>query len=71
MFSFSFWTTLITDTIPLLECDEIIFSSTETFIILQCLQEKEHSEDLSDKLDILRFAASRNLARALIYEAQN
>lgn len=67
---FSFWSVLISEAIPLLESEELVFFSGDTYTILHCLEEKEGIPELSDKTDILRLAAARNLSRALIYEAQ-
>ncbi|XP_044253576.1 nuclear pore complex protein Nup85 [Tribolium madens] len=65
-----FWNILLTDAIPLLECEKIVFSSTDTYIIMQCLEEREKTKDLKDKIPLLRLATTRNLARALVHEAQ-
>lgn len=48
----------------------MVFSSTDTYIILQCLEDIAHLKDITDKISLLRLAAARNLARALVYEAQ-
>lgn len=69
-FDFSFWSVLISEAIPLLESEELVFFSGDTYTILHCLEEKEGIPELSDKTDILRLAAARNLSRALMYEAQ-
>lgn len=61
---------MLTDTIPLLECDELVFSSNDTFTILHCLHDKEHLPELKDKIGLIRLAAARNLAKALTFEAQ-
>ncbi|RZC34971.1 nuclear pore complex protein Nup85 [Asbolus verrucosus] len=65
-----FWGILLTETVPLLECEEMVFSSTDTFTIMQCLEEREHLKELKDKIALSRLAATRNLARALVHEAQ-
>ncbi|KAF5289717.1 hypothetical protein FQA39_LY03634 [Lamprigera yunnana] len=65
-----FWVTLLSDTIPLLECNELIMSSHDTFTVLHCLEEKSDLEELKDKIQLIRLGAARNLSRALIYEAQ-
>ncbi|KAJ8985168.1 hypothetical protein NQ317_012820 [Molorchus minor] len=65
-----FWCVLLLETLPLLESEEIVFSSSDTYTILHCLDDKEDFSELKDKIDIIRFAAARNLARALIYEEE-
>lgn len=65
---FSFWYVLLIETIPLLESEELLFSSNDTFTILHCIEEKEDLPELKDNIDILRLAAARNLSRALTYE---
>ncbi|XP_060521243.1 nuclear pore complex protein Nup85 [Cylas formicarius] len=65
-----FWSVLLTEVIPLLECETIVLSSNDTYTILHCLEEKEDLKELSDKIDILRLAAARNLSRTLVHEAQ-
>lgn len=67
---FSFWSVLLSEAIPLLESEEMVFSSNDTFTVLHCLEEKGDIPELSDKISILRLAAARNLSRALMYEAQ-
>lgn len=34
-----FWLTLLTDALPLLEADDVIFSSAQTYELLHCLEE--------------------------------
>ncbi|KAJ8939055.1 hypothetical protein NQ318_007686 [Aromia moschata] len=65
-----FWSVLLLDTIPLLESEELVFSSNDTFTIMHCVEEKENLPELKDKVEIIRLAAARNLSRALIFEAQ-
>ncbi|XP_033630190.1 nuclear pore complex protein Nup85-like [Asterias rubens] len=80
----SFWLILLTDVLPLLELDVVIFSSHQTFELLHCLNElmqwytsedylkseaassksKGQQELESDKLELLKLALARNLARA-------
>lgn len=67
---FSFWLTLLTDAIPLLECDDLVFSSNDTLMMIHYLEEKQNLPELKGKVDLIRFACTRNLARALMYEAQ-
>lgn len=46
-------------------------SSHDTFTLLHCLEEKSTLPDMKDKIELLRLAAARNLARALMFEAQH
>ncbi|XP_064637372.1 nuclear pore complex protein Nup85-like [Lineus longissimus] len=78
-----FWLTLLTDALPLLEADEVIFNSQQTYELMHCLTEirlalkldeksgkkvaKSEEQDTS-KLDIMKLALARNLARADILE---
>lgn len=64
-----FWSILLTDAIPLLEADEIILSSEDTFTLMSCVEEHGDDPKFEDKLDIFRYAVGRNLARALNTEA--
>ncbi|KAK7794024.1 hypothetical protein R5R35_007455 [Gryllus longicercus] len=92
-----FWLTLLMDALPLLESNEIVLSSEDTYELLDCLERltlggtsrtkslvdtlelNKHvkasdvdSEDLlRDKVDLIRLALGRNLARSLIHEACN
>ncbi|XP_011312196.1 nuclear pore complex protein Nup85 [Fopius arisanus] len=63
-----FWPILLSDAIPLLESEDVILSSEDTFTLMRCLE--EHGDDLEfqDKVEITRLAAARNLSRALILE---
>lgn len=65
-----FWSVLLSEAIPLLESEELVFSANDTYTILHCLEEKEAIPQLADKISILRLAAARNLSRALMFEAQ-
>ncbi|KAF5288343.1 hypothetical protein FQR65_LT12078 [Abscondita terminalis] len=65
-----FWVTLLSDSIPLLECYELVMSSLDTITLLHCLEEKSNLPELQDKIELIRLAAARNLSRALMYEAQ-
>ncbi|XP_050297593.1 nuclear pore complex protein Nup85 [Anthonomus grandis grandis] len=65
-----FWSVLLSEAIPLLESEELVFSSNDTYQILHCLEEKESIPELSDQLAIIRLATARNLSRALMFEAQ-
>ncbi|XP_053426915.1 nuclear pore complex protein Nup85 isoform X2 [Nycticebus coucang] len=78
----SFWMTLLTDALPLLEQKQVIFSADQTYELMRCLedltsQRPEHEPDaqqLQDddieatKVEMLRLALARNLARAIIRE---
>ncbi|KRT81355.1 hypothetical protein AMK59_5935, partial [Oryctes borbonicus] len=59
-----FWVTLLTDALPLLECDKLVLSSSDTFTLLHFLEEKSNLPELSDKIDLIRLALARNLGRA-------
>lgn len=61
---------MLTDAVPLLECDELVFSSNDVFTLLYYLDERENEKDMENKVDLIRMAAARNLAKALAYEAQ-
>ncbi|XP_049869332.1 nuclear pore complex protein Nup85 [Pectinophora gossypiella] len=60
-----FWETLLLDTLPLLESDEPVFSSADTFEIMACL-ELRPSGLSGEKADLLRLALARNLARTCL-----
>ena len=66
--TFSFWSTLLTDAIPLLETDDLVFSSTDTFELMRSIENHGDDPKFKDKVDIFRLAAARNLSRALIIE---
>lgn len=68
IYYFSFWSILLTDAIPLLESEEVLFSSEDTFILMRCVEEHGNDPKFEDKLEIFRLAAARNLARALNLE---
>ncbi|CAD6215897.1 GSCOCG00000714001-RA-CDS [Cotesia congregata] len=63
-----FWSTLLTDAIPLLESDEVLFSSEDTSILARCVEAHGDDPKFEDKLEIFRLAVARNLARALNLE---
>ncbi|XP_013792896.1 nuclear pore complex protein Nup85-like [Limulus polyphemus] len=67
-----FWVTLLFDALPLLESEEVVFSSRQTFQLMYCLEELQQKTDkppgLKEKEDLLRLALTRNLARAFISE---
>ncbi|KAI4890976.1 hypothetical protein NFI96_018597 [Prochilodus magdalenae] len=77
----SFWMTLLTDALPLLEQKEVIFSVDQTHELMFCLEELTSNnnetkpewpmqdEDIeSTKLELLRLALARNLAMAIVKE---
>ncbi|XP_034568105.1 nuclear pore complex protein Nup85 isoform X2 [Notolabrus celidotus] len=79
----SFWMTLLTDALPLLEQKEVIFSAEQTYELMFCLEELTSSlsttaggtdrptqdEDIEvTKVELLRLALARNLAMAIVKE---
>uniref|UniRef100_A0A2A4JTY9 Nuclear pore complex protein Nup85 n=1 Tax=Heliothis virescens TaxID=7102 RepID=A0A2A4JTY9_HELVI len=62
-----FWETLLLDTLPLLESDEAVFTSNDTYEIMLCLELRSSSLD-GEKADLLRLALARNLARTALTE---
>ncbi|XP_014371798.2 nuclear pore complex protein Nup85 [Papilio machaon] len=62
-----FWETLLLDTLPLLESEEPVFSSTETYEILLCLELRAKLLT-GEKADLLRLACARNLARTVLLD---
>ncbi|XP_040100502.1 nuclear pore complex protein Nup85 isoform X2 [Oryx dammah] len=79
----SFWMTLLTDALPLLEQKQVIFSTEQTYELLRCLEDltsgrplcgEPDAQQLQDddiettKVEILRLALARNLARSIIKE---
>ncbi|KAK2709449.1 nuclear pore complex protein Nup85-like [Artemia franciscana] len=64
-----FWPVLITDSLPLLESDEVVIDTNGTYILMKSLQELE-SHDLVPKERKILFhtAMSRNLAKSLILD---
>lgn len=71
-----FWVTLLVDAIPFLQADQVLFSSTQTTELLQCLQELVDDASLPNKQRVtleeeekmMRLALAKNLARALTKE---
>uniref|UniRef100_A0A6I8SGL1 Nuclear pore complex protein Nup85 n=1 Tax=Xenopus tropicalis TaxID=8364 RepID=A0A6I8SGL1_XENTR len=78
----SFWLTLLLDALPLLEQKQVIFSAEQTYELMRCLEDrmaakldftspdeiqKQDSVD-STKIEMLRLALARNLARAIVTE---
>ncbi|XP_069398220.1 nuclear pore complex protein Nup85 isoform X1 [Ovis canadensis] len=79
----SFWMTLLTDALPLLEQKQVIFSTEQTYELLRCLEDLTSGRPLcgepdvqqlqdddieTTKVEILRLALARNLARSIIKE---
>ncbi|XP_016067906.1 PREDICTED: nuclear pore complex protein Nup85 isoform X2 [Miniopterus natalensis] len=79
----SFWMTLLTDALPLLEQKQVIFSAEQTYELLRCLEDltsgrpvhgEPDAQQLQDddiettKVEMLRLSLARNLARAIIKE---
>ncbi|XP_052759261.1 nuclear pore complex protein Nup85 [Galleria mellonella] len=65
-----FWETLLLDTLPLLESEEAVFSSSDTFEIMLCL-ELRSKELTGEKADLLRLALARNLARTCLEDVED
>ncbi|XP_014230395.1 nuclear pore complex protein Nup85 [Trichogramma pretiosum] len=63
-----FWSILLTDAIPLLETDDLVFSSQDTYELLRAVQRRGDDPKFQDKVSIFRLAAARNLSRAIIVE---
>ncbi|XP_034960334.1 nuclear pore complex protein Nup85 [Zootoca vivipara] len=74
----SFWMTLLTDALPLLEQKEVIFSAEQTYELMKCLEDvmaaesknQQLQEDDAEtmKVEMLRIGLARNLARAIVKE---
>uniref|UniRef100_A0A672UNY1 Nuclear pore complex protein Nup85 n=1 Tax=Strigops habroptila TaxID=2489341 RepID=A0A672UNY1_STRHB len=74
----SFWMTLLTDALPLLEQKEVIFSAEQTYELMRCLEDltagKSEKQKFQDdnvetmKVEMLRLALARNLARVIVKE---
>ncbi|XP_074647565.1 nuclear pore complex protein Nup85-like [Tubulanus polymorphus] len=78
-----FWLTLLTDALPLLQTKEVLLNSQQTYELMQCLEEllqqqkseksnvvksKGQIEMEKEKLDLMKLALARNLARAILQE---
>ncbi|XP_047343395.1 nuclear pore complex protein Nup85 isoform X1 [Vespa velutina] len=63
-----FWSILFTDVIPLLESEDVILSSIDSFELLRCVEAHGDDPKFADKVEIFRLAVARNLARALNLE---
>ncbi|XP_034047191.1 nuclear pore complex protein Nup85 [Thalassophryne amazonica] len=79
----SFWMTLLTDALPLLEQKEVIFSADQTHDLMFCLEELTSSKNSTTpytdqhmeeddveqtKVALLRLALARNLAMSIVKE---
>ncbi|XP_041431608.1 nuclear pore complex protein Nup85 isoform X1 [Xenopus laevis] len=79
----SFWLTLLLDALPLLEQKQVIFSAEQTYELMRCLEDrmaaklestspdeiqKQDSSIDNTKVEMLRLALARNLARAIVTE---
>lgn len=77
----SFWTVLLMDALPLLETSPPVFTSEQTYELMQSLQELTSSfqeskeEDIhpnyqlnSDKIMLITLALSRNLAKCFVQQ---
>ncbi|XP_006199439.1 nuclear pore complex protein Nup85 [Vicugna pacos] len=79
----SFWMTLLTDALPLLEQKQVIFSAEQTYELMRCLEDltsgkpvcgepdpqRLQDDDIeTTKVEMLRLALARNLARSIIKE---
>ncbi|CAB3223536.1 unnamed protein product [Arctia plantaginis] len=65
-----FWKTLLLDTLALLERDEPVFTSKDTYEIMLCLELKPSNLE-AEKADLLRLALARNLARTALAEGED
>ncbi|GFU52910.1 nuclear pore complex protein Nup85 [Nephila pilipes] len=65
---------MLLDALPLLEAPEIIFSRKETYQLMKCLEDaimnqgNKDSLNDSDRVNIIRLALVRNLARSFVIE---
>ena len=74
-----FWVTLLIDCIPFLTADQVLFSSTQTYELLECLQDLARDTSLPTKQQLLleehemrlRLALAKNLALALTKEGDS
>ncbi|XP_068631814.1 nuclear pore complex protein Nup85 [Battus philenor] len=64
-----FWETLLLDTLPLLESEEPMFSSTDTYEIILCLELRSKCLE-GEKAELLRLACVRNLARTALLDGE-
>ena len=74
-----FWVTLLIDCIPFLTAETVLFSSEQTYELLQCLQELATDSSLPNKQQLLleeheqrlRLGLAKNLALALTMEGDS
>jgi len=74
-----FWVTLLIDCIPFLTAETVLFSSEQTYELLQCLQELATDTSLPNKQQLLleeheqrlRLGLAKNLALALTVEGDS
>jgi len=74
-----FWITLLIDAVPYLTSDEVLFTSEQTYQLLQCLEElvkdssiqEKHRIVLEEEETAIRLAVAKNLALSLIKEGDN
>ncbi|XP_078063807.1 nuclear pore complex protein Nup85 [Mustelus asterias] len=79
----SFWMTLLLDALPMMEQKEVIFSTEQTYKLMQCLEDVTAGDTESERemravggedevaitqLGLLRLAFTRNLAKAIVQE---
>lgn len=70
----NFWPTVLVDAIPLLEAEDVLFSTSDTHELMRCLEEVLTSSRRGDfmrgakeqELELVRLALVRNLARAMM-----
>lgn len=74
-----FWITLLIDAVPYLTSDEVLFTSEQTYQLLQCLEElvkdssipEKHKIVLEEEETAIRLAIAKNLALSIIKEGDN
>ena len=74
-----FWVTLLIDCIPFLTADQVLFSSVQTYELMECLQELGRDTTLPTKQALLldehamrlRLALAKNLGSALTREGDS
>lgn len=59
------------DALPLLECDVVVFGADDTYEIMHCVVERITKGELGDKLELLKLALTRNLARTLLLDDED
>ncbi|XP_041073319.1 nuclear pore complex protein Nup85 isoform X1 [Carcharodon carcharias] len=79
----SFWMMLLLDALPMMEQKEVIFSTEQTYALMQCLEDMTADDTESERemralggedevattqLGLLRLAFTRNLAKAIVHE---